>query len=201
VSGESVTGTGVLGHTIEAGSVAVSGVSTQGVGVQGGSHSGAGVQGNSQYGTALQGGNVSETKPAVQGWAQNGQTGVMGVSTSLENIEEIQSPRGVGVFGVSDRAGGRGVLARSRDGIGLEVKGRVRLSTSGRVVVPAASSEVLVTPRCEVSPSAIVLATAQSDPGDTAVRWVEVDAGRNRFVIHMRRAVASDAVVAWVLLG
>ena len=124
VHGESVFGIGVSGHSIEPGSTAVSGDSTDGVGVQGGSHGGVGVRGNSQFNVAVQGGNVSETEPAIQGWAQNGQTGVMGRSTAFDEFDPIASPAHVGVFGVADRPGGRGVLARSRDGRAIQASGR-----------------------------------------------------------------------------
>lgn len=126
VQGESVFGVGVSGHSIEPGSTAVSGDSTSGVGVQGGSHGGVGVQGNSQFSVAVRGGNVSETDPAIQGWAQNGQTGVMGrarpstsstrspvhsmwvCSGSLTSREAAACWRAVATAGRSRRADGCG---------------------------------------------------------------------------------------------
>jgi hypothetical protein len=201
VHGESVFGVGVSGHSIEPGSTAVSGDSTDGVGVQGGSHGGVGVQGNSQFGVAVRGGNVSETEPAIQGWAQNGQTGVMGRSTTFDEFDPVTSPRHVGVFGVSDRLGGRGVFARSREGRALQASGRVRFSTSGVATVLAGVSNVTVTPTFRVVSSAKVLATAQADPGNgAAVRFVSIDPAANAFTVHLTRPVADPTPVAWFVL-
>ena len=201
VHGESVFGIGVSGHSIEPGSTAVSGDSTDGVGVQGGSHGGVGVRGNSQFNVAVQGGNVSETEPAIQGWAQNGQTGVMGRSTAFDEFVPIDSPLHVGVFGVADRSDGRGVRARSRDGRALQANGRVRFSTSGVATIPAGASEVIVTPAFRVVSSAKVLATAQGDAGSlTTVRFVTIDPAANAFTVHMTEAVATSTPVAWFVL-
>ena len=201
VNGESVFGVGVSGHSIQPGSTAVSGDSTDGVGVQGGSHGGVGVQGNSQFGVAVRGGNVSETEPAIDGWAQNGQTGVMGRSTSFDEFDPIKSPGHVGVFGVSDRPGGRGVLARSRKGRALQANGRVRFSTSGVATVPVGASKVTVTPTFRVVTSAKVLATPQRDPGrGAAVRFVSIDSAANAFTVHLTRPVADPTPVAWFVL-
>lgn len=201
VSGESVFGTAVSGHSIEAGSTAVSGDSSAGVGVQGGSRSSVGVQGNSQFGVAVQGGNISETRPAVSGWAQNGQTGVMGRSTAFDEFDEIPSPKHVGVYGVADRPENIGVLARSLDGRALVAKGRVRFTTSGTAVVPDGASEVSVSPDFKVVGSAKILATPQGDPGTAAtVHFVEVDATANAFTIHMTEAVATATPISWFLV-
>jgi len=201
VHGESVFGIGVSGHSIEPGSTAVSGDSTDGVGVQGGSHGGVGVRGNSQFNVAVQGGNVSETEPAIQGWAQNGQTGVMGRSTAFDEFDPIASPAHVGVFGVADRPGGRGVLARSRDGRAIQANGRVRFSTSGVATIPAGASEVTVTPAFRVVGSAKVLATQQGNAGSPAtLRFVAIDLAANAFTVHMTEAVATSTPVAWFVL-
>jgi hypothetical protein len=201
VSGESVFGTGVSGHSIEPGSYAVSGDSTDGVGVQGGSHFGAGVQGNSQSGIAVDGGNVSETQPAVRGWAQNGQTGVMGRSTRFDEFEEVASPLHVGVFGVGDQRADTGVLARSRKGRAFEAQGRVRFATSGIAMVPAGESRVTVSPGVRIVSSAKVLATPQRDPGNHAtVRFVRLDVATRTFTISMTQQVESPTPVAWFLL-
>jgi len=201
VSGESVFGTAVSGLSIEAGSTAVSGDSSDGVGVQGGSRSSVGVQGNSQLGVAVRGGNISETHPAVSGWAQNGQTGVMGRSTAFDEFDEIPSPKHVGVYGVADRPGNTGVLARSLDGRALVAKGRVRFTTSGIAMVPDGADGVAVTADFRVLASAKVLAVPQGDPGNSAtVRFVEVDPPGNAFTIHMTEAVAAATPVAWFLM-
>jgi hypothetical protein len=201
VSGESVFGVGVSGHSIEPGSTAVLGVSTDGVGVDGGSHGGVGVQGNSKFGVAVRGGNISETEPAIEGWAQNGQTGVMGRSTTFDEFDPVTSPRHVGVFGVSDRPGGRGVFARSREGRALQASGRVRFSTSGVATVLAGASTVTVTPTFRVVSSAKVLATPQADPGNgAAVRFVSIDPAANAFTVHLTRPVADAMSVAWFVL-
>jgi hypothetical protein len=201
IAGESVFGTGVSGHTIEPGSYAVSGDSTEGVGVQGGSHYATGVQGNSQFGVAVSGGNVSETEPAVRGWAQNGQTGVMGRSTTFDEFDEIASPLHVGVYGVSDRPGGRGVLARSREGRALHADGRVRFSTSGVAAIASGASSVTVTPGSRVVASAKVLATLQSDPGGgVAIAFVAIDHDANTFTIETTGAVNAETTVAWFVL-
>jgi len=198
VHGESVFGVGVSGHSIDPGSTAVSGDSADGVGVQGGSHGGVGVRGNSQFNVAVQGGNVSETQPAVQGWAQNGQTGVLGRSTAFDEFDPIASPLHVGVLGVADRPGGRGVLARSREGRALQVNGRVRFSTTGVATLPAGASEVTVTPTFRLVGSAKVLALAQGDPGSAAtVRFVTTDPAGNTFTVHMTEPVAASTPVAW----
>jgi hypothetical protein len=198
VSGESVFGVGVSGRSIEPGSYAVSGDSESGVGVQGGSHGGIGVQGNSQFGVAVRGGNVSESEPAMHGWAQNGQTGVMGRSSAFDDFEPISSPRHVGVFGVADRSGGRGILARSREGRALQANGRVKFSTSGIAEVAEGNSDVTVAPAFRVARSAKVLATPQGDPGsETTVRFVAVDPVANTFTVHMTAAVAAATPVAW----
>jgi hypothetical protein len=201
VSGESVFGTGVSGHSIEPGSAAVSGDSTSGVGVQGGSHDDVGVQGTSQYGVAVRGANISDTAPAVQGWAQNAQTGVMGRSGPLDDLGSIPSPKLVGVFGVADAAGGTGVLARSREGLALHARGRVRFTTSGLVTIVAGASQAVVTPAFRIGGSAMVIATPQGDPGNAAtVRFVAVDPEADAFTIHMSAAVAVATPVAWFLL-
>ena len=201
VSGESVFGTAVSGLSTEAGSTAVSGDSSNGVGVQGGSRSSVGVQGNSQFGVAVRGGNISETHPAVSGWAQNGQTGVMGRSTAFDEFDEISSPKHVGVYGVADRPGNTGVLARSLEGRALVAKGRVRFTTSGIAIVPDGESEVSVTTAFEVVGSAKVLAIPNGDPGNAAtVHFVEVDPAANALTIHMTEAVSVATPVAWFLI-
>jgi hypothetical protein len=200
ILGESVFGTGVSGFSSEPGSTAVSGDSGNGVGVQGGSHGGVGVQGNSQFNVAVQGGNVSETEPAIRGTAQNGQTGVMGRSQAFDEFEQVASPRNVGVFGVADRPGGRGVLARSRQGRAFQANGRVRFSTTGLATVPVGGSDVTVTPAFRVVASAKVLATIQGNAaGAAAVRAVTVDPAANAFTVHMTEPVAASTLVAWFL--
>lgn len=200
LSGESVFGIGVSGHSIESGSYAVSGDSTNGVGVQGGSHGGVGVQGNSQFGVAVQGANISETEPAVSGWAQNGQTGIMGRSSAFDDFDSIESPRNVGVFGVADHPGGRGVVARSLLGRALHAKGRVKFSTSGVAVIPGGASEVVISPDFRITTSAKVLVTAQSDPGGATVAFIAVDPEANAFTIHMTEVVLAEVILAWFVL-
>jgi hypothetical protein len=157
-----------------------------------------GVQGNARDGVAVQGANVSDVSPAVQGWAQGGQTGVMGSSTTLDAPNEVASPRNVGVFGVADGADGRGVLARSRDGIALETKGRVRFTTAGTTSIAAGASAASTTPRFVVTDATKVVAMPQSDPGSgVSVRWVEVDAAANAITFHLSSAAATDSVIAW----
>jgi hypothetical protein len=198
VSGETVFGTAVAGLAIEPGSYAVSGNSSNGVGVQGGSDGGVGVQGNCRSGIAVQGGNVSNVSPAVQGWAQNGQTGVMGLSSPLDAVEEVRSPRHVGVFGVCDAAKGRGVLARSRNGIALETRGRVKFATAGSTLVPAGATSASAMPAFMLTQAMKVIAMPQGDPGaGVSVRWVEIDRAANTIAIHLSGPVASDTTVAW----
>ena len=197
VSGETVFGTAVSGLAIEPGSYAVSGNASAGVGVQGGSESGVGVQGNCQFGVAVQGGNVSETEPAVSGWAQNGQTGVLGLSTALGG-DDVDSPKNVGVFGVCDRAVGRGVLARSERGHALEAQGRVKFGTAGLATVAAGQSAVSFTATFTVTASTKVVAMPQADPGPgVAISWVEVDVPGEAITIHLSAAATGSTPVAW----
>jgi hypothetical protein len=201
VEGDSVFGTGISGRSIEPGSYAVSGDSASGTGVQGGSHDGTGVQGNSQSGVAVSGGNVSETEPAIRGWAQNGQAGVMGRSTAFDEFSEIASPKHVGVFGVSDRPGGRGVLARSHAGRALQADGRVRFSTSGIGEIAAGAGQATVDPGCRVVASAKVLAVLQGDPGNGAtVAFIVADPDTDTFTVHASGSVLRKTSFAWFLM-
>ena len=50
----------------------------------------------------------------------------MGRSTALDEFDPVASPPHVGVFASPTGRGGRGVLARSREGRALQANGRVR---------------------------------------------------------------------------
>lgn len=200
VSGETVFGIAVSGLAVEPGSYAVAGNANGGVGVQGESREATGVQGTSRYGVGVSGANLSVSDPAVRGWAQSGQTGVMGLSTPVGG-DAVATPSNVGVFGVCDQPDGRGVLARSADGMALEAEGRVVFSTSGVATVPSGTAHVVVTPTFDVTQATKVLALPQSDPGGVVVRWVDVAPGTNTFTIRMSGNVGSDTVVAWFALG
>lgn len=200
VNGETVFGTAISGTAIEPGSYAVSGYNSGGVGVRGGSDLDRGVLGESQYDIGVSGANVSEDAPAMRGWAQNGQTGVQGLSTVLGG-DPVPAPSNVGVFGVCDASTGRGVLARSTDGIALETDGRVKFSTSGVATVPSGASQVVVTPTFDITGATRIFAMPQSDPSGVVVRWVDADPVPNTFTIRMSGNVGSDTVVAWFALG
>ncbi|HEX6132210.1 MAG TPA: hypothetical protein VF044_10790 [Actinomycetota bacterium] len=200
VAGESVFGEAVSGHSIEPASVAVAGNSGAGVGVRGGSRTHIGVLGESRDHVAVEGANISRSSPAVLGWAQDRQTGVLGLSTPLDVAKPVASPSDVGVYGVCDVPAGRGVLARSREGRALEARGRVRFSTSGLATVLAGATEVTVAPSFALMDRTKVLATAQDDPGDVSIRWVEVDVGTNAFTIHLSGPATADVRVAWFAL-
>src|SRR5512133_501386 len=78
VWGVSESGEGVIGQSFFA--AGVHGISSHGFGVVGDGQLLAGVVGNSRFASGVVGGNVARDKPAVQGWAQNGSTGVQGFS-------------------------------------------------------------------------------------------------------------------------
>jgi hypothetical protein len=195
-----VSGIGVAGHSVEPGSFALLGDSTDGVGVQGGSHGGVGVQGNSEFGVAVQGANVSETDPAVQDGRRTVRPASWGEAPG--STSSSRSPvRPTSVSSEWDRRGGRAVLARSRRGWALQASGRVKFGTAGTAVVASGASQVTVVPAFELVSSAKVLAMPQGDPRTGAlVKFVTVDAEANAFTITMTEAVAVATLVAWFVL-
>ena len=120
---------------------------------------------------AVSGRNDTAGGLAVRGQAQNGGTGVKGVTTGTTGIGVWgQVPgtgsavygeatgTGVGVFG--DTTNGTGVIARSTNGTALRVTGKAQFSRSGTVVIPAGAAARTVT-LAGVTTASMVLATSQ----------------------------------------
>jgi hypothetical protein len=59
---------------------------------------------------------------------------------------------------------------------------------------------VTVAPSFALMDRTKVLATAQDDPGDVSIRWIEVDVGANAFTIHLSGPATADLRVAWFAL-
>lgn len=202
VWGGSTEGTGVDGQSFSLTSVGVRGNSVHGFGIEGESYDNTAVSGSSRYGTALAGGNISQDHPAISGAAQDGQTGVMGLSSMLgDDSPEIASPDHVGVFGVCDRAQGRGVVARSKNGLALETKGRVKFSTCGVANIPSGSAHVEISVGTTITPTTRVLATLQANPGEGAwLAWARPDALRGTIDVHLSKQASNETAVAWFLM-
>jgi hypothetical protein len=200
VQGVTVFGNGVDGMSFAVGSVGVFGNSVHGFGVRGDSFDQIGVIGESHDGKGVVGANVSESSPAVQGWAQAGQTGVQGISTTAGDLTEPTAPRLTGVVGACDAAGGTGVLARSRRGTALRVEGTISLTSGGLATIPSGARTVTVTPGFSLTADTKILCTQQQDPGGGAsVQYVDHD--ERAFTAHLTAPAQRNTTLAWLVIS
>lgn len=105
---------------------------------------------------------------------------------------------GVGVYG-DGGVGGTGVVAESNGGIGLEVIGKVKLtSRSGRFnVASGRSSASRNVPG--MTATSVVIAVLQTRETGTWVRAAVPAAGK--FTVYFNRALPSSSVVGWIVLN
>jgi hypothetical protein len=126
----------------------------------------------------------------VQGAAvAPGESGVRGTSLAA----------GSGVRGTADAAGGTGVLASSALGTALRVQGKVSLSRSGRVVVPAARATVRVS-GVDLTEQSLVLATLQRGRRGVWIRAANPDPATDSVTIALNKAPGKRLSVAWFVL-
>lgn len=202
VDGESDTGNGVQGYAHAADRSGLYGVNpdARGYGVYG-SGGGTGVNGTSQTGDGVVGTAKVADKSGVVGWnpdaagygvfASGGAAGVAGVGTAA----------GPGLWGRS--AKGAGVLAdgESDAGLGLVVKGRIRLnSRSGIGTVAKGQSICTVTVPGGLTRRSIFLVTMQGDPGSGVYVRRAYKLSTTQFRVLLNQPAAQAAAFAWLVL-
>jgi hypothetical protein len=196
VWGVSQSGDGVVGQSFFA--AGVHGISSHGFGVVGDGELLAGVSGNSRFSSGVVGANVATDKPAVQGWAQNGSTGVQGISAGGEATPPI-SPN-TGVHGVCDAADGIGVLAQSASGTALRVDGRAVFGRSGVLVIPARSRSATKA-GIRLTRASLVLAILRQHQAGVHVEAAVPDPATGSFTVYLNRRVRRDIQVAWFVVN
>ena len=109
---------------------------------------------------------------------------------------------GIGVYGAAMGERGIGVYATAPgvDSAALQVNGRAVFSASGRVVVPAGSTNVTQA-GVTLTASSVVLAVLQDDRPGVAVRAAVPNAAAGSITIFLTQAPAADTAVGWFALN
>jgi hypothetical protein len=212
--GAGTGGTGVQGNGAGDGDgVSGSGGPDGGFGVSGlGSLTAAGVAGfgsqdgvSSGPGVAGNGGTPNGTGVTGNG-AGNG-TGVTGSATGTgAGVLGISGVSGAGVHGQAIDARGTGVLAENTaGGTALQVNGPAAFTRAGTAQIPYPSKSATVTIPGGLSPSALVLATAQNNLGVYVVAAVpSTSTGTIKITLNKAAGTASapmTAIVAWFVVN
>jgi hypothetical protein len=197
VQGTSVFGDGLNGHSLFG--FAVRGNSGNGVGVDGESRESTGVSGVSRFGIGVDGGNLATDKPAVRGSAQNGSTGVQGLSGTVTSTSPA-SPPSTGVHGRCDDAVGTGVLAQSANGTALKVDGAAVFSRSGVLTVPAGARSV-TQDDVELTSASLVLAVLRRHQAFRHVVAAVPHPRTSSFTVHLNLPASPGCEVAWFVVN
>ena len=109
---------------------------------------------------------------------------------------------GIGFYGAAMGERGIGVYATAPgvDSAALQVNGRAVFSASGRVVVPAGSTNVTQA-GVTLTASSVVLAVLQDDRPGVAVRAAVPNAAAGSITIFLTQAPAADTAVGWFALN
>ena len=194
--GFGVSGRGSLTAAGVAGFGSQDGVSSgPGVFGGGGTPDGAGVVGNGAGTGAGVVGSSAGTGAGVVGLGGVSGTGVQGMTEA-----------GTGVSGQAVDAGGVGVFAEnSAGGTALQVNGPAGFTRAGTVGIPYPGKSATVTIPGGLSPSALVLATAQNNLGVYVVAAVpSTSAGTVKLTLNKAAGTASapkTAIVAWFVVN
>lgn len=191
ITGSSENGTGVYGLTTTGRVAAVAGVNANGhLGVLGWSKAPGEAWGTAATKTGVYGkANQDATSVGVTGWSNAG-SGVAGFSLT-----------GHGLHGHA--SGGIGVVAKSENGLAIQVEGKARLSRSGTASIGAGRSYVDVDLRTRggLSASSLPFATLLSYRSGTyvaAVRRNYPSTGKMR--IQLNKAVTKTTSTSWMVL-
>ena len=104
-------------------------------------------------------------------------------------------PDGTGTGVLGNTGAGTGVRGRAQTGVGvhavsngiaLDIEGKARFSTVGNGLIPDKAKSAVVVD-ANVSAASHVMVTLTSDPDDSAVSWVDVQAGQ--FELHVTKKV------------
>jgi hypothetical protein len=214
--GQSSSGTGISGDSLSG--IGILGTSSV-IGVRGFSDVGTGVVGQAQGdGTGLLGysgtgsGPAAQPKTGVYGYAAQDATarGVTGQSTAGRGVNGIattgrgtqgQATTGYGVYGLA--TSGVGIYGLASTGYALRTNGRVRLDKSaGSVVVTAGTNSKTVTPGVDLTATSFVLATLQASAGGTTtVHRVAINTVADTFTIYLTANATVNVRVGWILLS
>jgi hypothetical protein len=130
---------------------------------------------------------------AIWGTAHDarGQSHVTGASLGVLGTQSTPLPTvspNTGVYGISNRASGIGVHARSghADADALRVGGRARFSSVGAGLVPEGASEAAVAIPSVTAASHVSVTLTGDSENQAAVTWVERIAGVG-FTVHLNR--------------
>jgi hypothetical protein len=194
--GVGVSGQGSLTEAGVAGFGSQDGVSSgPGVAGVGGTPDGPGVVGTGNGTGAGIFGSSNGTGAGVIGLGGVSGTGVQGMTQT-----------GAGVSGQAVDAGGVGVLAQNAaGGTALQVNGPAGFSRAGTAEIPYPSKTATVTIPGGLSPSALVLATAQNNLGVYVVAATpSTSAGTVKITLNKAAGTASapkTAIVAWFVVN
>jgi hypothetical protein len=178
--GDGVTGVALpYGSTTSAGVRGI-GLATDGVGVRGSHAQRVGVWGDGPIGVVGQ--STAGFGIGVEGDAyEDGAIGVFGAAGGS---------RGVGVYATAPRA----------DAAALQVNGRMVLSTSGRITVPAGATSGSQG-GLSLSTAASVIATLQQDLAGILVRAAVSDPAAGTVTVHLNQAAPVDATIGWMAVN
>lgn len=185
--------------------IAVSGSSAKGIGVQGLSPTGTAVRAASETGFGIVA--TAPNGTAVRAVSQNrtGVHGVSGIGTGVAGDSGTgfgvvgASDDGTGVRGLGSRAGSVGVhaISLSSGGTALRVEGKASFDRSGRTLI-AANRSSLVVDLAGVTPTSKIFAVLATNRSG---RWVRaVVAGTDKFTVYLNIAVASQSTISWFVL-
>ena len=159
-----------------------------------------GITGAGEGGAALRtladGANFGLSAESVRGTAVQGVANAPGTS----GVAGVNSRDGVGVTGISDAAGGIGVLARSSGGIALRVQGELSLKRAGKLRIPAGSRSFSQT-GVALAPNSLVIATVQRYRRGVWIQSATPDAVSDSFTVRLNKAPDKRTPVAWFVLN
>ena len=154
-----------------------------------------GVYGSTDTDVGVMGRASSADGTGTFGWSPG--TGVQGFGS------------GIGVYGVCDKPTGAGILAwNAAGGAAVRVGGTAEFSRSGKAVVRAEHSSVVVTlspgppnPDPPLTRESLILATIQQSRGGFFVESAVPNASGTSFTVHLNKPVTRDTKVGWFIVN
>lgn len=147
-------------------------------------------------------GMVFGTAPAPDGGPTLSDNGIGVAGYSRTDEEDMPHPdpnemTGIGVLGLGSR---KGVLAMSKNGRALDVRGKAYFSSSGYDIIPEGSTKKIVS-GVVLDENALVLVTLQSSAGRNVYVSYAQKISDTSFEVRLSRQTRQEAKFAWFIIN